>query len=244
MSSRSKKKAKNSTTNGESARSPRLIEAQKTLQKVHTLFPYIVIAVTVLILVCLCLPVTGINATIDLSDGGGEGVYKASSSVNVVSLLFASVGFGDGGWIYFLADGLVGGGTNDAVNEAVVSYIDKSFTSSQKAMLDQVMDLQHAVAFVFAALWIVVGLVGAIGASKKKSCSLLIVLCALFLVLSLAELITLMVISLQGMAGSSFVTGVGAYALPIVLLGALVVLIKWQKTYLAATKTICEEENR
>ncbi|MGN0788540.1 MAG: hypothetical protein ACI4MY_01275 [Christensenellales bacterium] len=244
MASRSKKKAKNVATSGELAMSPRLIEARKTLQKVHTSFPYIVIVVTVLILVCLCLPVTGINATIDLSDAGGEGVYNASTSVNVVSLLFASVGFGEGGWIYFLASGFSGSGSNDAINQSIADYIESNFTTAQRAMLDQVMDLQHAVAFIFAALWVVVAVVGAIGASKKKSCSLLIGICALFFGLSLAELITLMVISLQGMAGSSFVTGVGAYALPIVLLGALVVLIKWQKTFVEATKTIREEEKR
>ena len=244
MASRSKKKAKNSNIASATFVSPRLIEAQKTLQKVHNLFPYIVIAVTVLVLVCFCLPVTGINATIDLSNAGGEGVYQASSSVNVVSILFASVGFGESGWLNFLAQGLFSSGGNDAINQSIIDYIDNNFTTSQKAMLDQVMDLQHAVAFIFVALWVVVGIVGAIGASKKKSCSLLIGICALFFVLSLAELITLMVISLQGMAGSSFVTGVGAYALPIVLLGALVVLVKWQTTYLAAIKTIREEEKK
>ena len=242
MASRSKKKAKNSDSGSAKLVNPRVIEAHKTLQKLYTEFPYVVIAVAVLVLVCLCLPVTGINATIDLSEGGGEGVYNASTSVNVVSLLFASIGFGEGGWIYFLASGF--SVSNDTINQSIADYIESNFTTSQRAMLDQVMDLQHAVAFIFAALWVVVAVVGAIGASKKKSCSLLIGICALFFGLSLAELITLMVISLQGMAGSSFVTGVGAYALPIVLLGALVVLIKWQKTFVEATKTIREEEKR
>ena len=244
MASRSKKKAKNSDSGSAKLVNPRVLEAHKTLQKLHTAFPYVVIAVTVLVLVCLCLPVTGITATIDLSDGGGEGVYKASSSVNVVSILFAPIGFGEGGWINFLAGGLLEGGSNDTINEAVISYIDKSFTTSQKVMLDQVMDLQHAVAFVFAVMWIAIVVVGAIGAAKKKSASLLVVLCSVFSILSLAELVTLMVISLQAMAGSSFVTGVGAYALPIVVIGATAVLIKWQTSYAKATKTIREEEKQ
>ena len=244
MASRSKKKAKNSDSGSAKLVNPRVIEAHKTLQKLHTAFPYVVIAVAVLVLICLCLPVTGINATIDLSDGGGEGVYKASSSVNVVSILFAPISVGEGGWINFLAQGLLSGGNSDAINQSIVDYIDAGFTTSQKAMLDQVMDLQHAVAFVFAVMWIAIVVVGAIGSAKKKSASLLVVLCSVFSILSLAELVTLMVVSLQGVAGSSFVTGVGAYALPIVLMGATAVLVKWQTSYVKATKTIREEEKQ
>ncbi|MGN0797146.1 MAG: hypothetical protein ACI4M5_02985 [Christensenellales bacterium] len=240
MASRSKKKAKNS----DSAKpiSPRLLEAQKTLQKLNTTFPYVVIAVTVLILVCLLLPVTGISATIDLAEIGAEGTQSLTSSVNTISILFAPISFGEDGWLNFLAIGLMGSDNNETINEVITQYVDSSFTTSQKVMLNRVMDLQHAVAIVFVVMWIAIVVVGAIGAAKKKSASLLAVLCSVFSVLSLAELITLMVISLQGMAGSSFVTGVGAYALPIVLIGATIVVIKWQKAYATATKTIREEE--
>ena len=55
MASRSKKKAKNSDSGSAKLVNPRVIEAHKTLQKLHTAFPYVVIAVAVLVLVCLCL---------------------------------------------------------------------------------------------------------------------------------------------------------------------------------------------
>ncbi|MGN0771203.1 MAG: hypothetical protein ACI4MI_01315 [Christensenellales bacterium] len=243
MASRSKKKNRTQATNSK-APSPRLIEAQNTIRRLDGWFPYVVIALVVLISVCFCLPVTGISAKIDLSDDGDESaVYQATSSVNNVSLLFASITMGEGGWIDFLANGL-SGSNNQIMQEAVSNYIDANFTSAQVEMLDKALDLQHAVSFVFVALWVIITIVGVVAAYKKSSPLLLAVLCGVFFVLSLAELITLMVISLQGIAGSSFVTGVGAYLLPIVLLGATILLARWQITRAQAKKVVAEEENR
>ncbi len=249
MASRSKKK--NGTDAKETAKKNLLIErANQEHEKLARQVPFVMLVGLLLILICFCIPFTGIGVKLSKSElqemignsGSGSGSNSGEEttitneytefgkSISLVSIMFAPInmsGLKGDNWLSFMTGQMIeGSGNKELMSSIVQSFINAKYTDHDKEMFAKAMNIQLFVAYGLVVYWIVLIVMSCAVGTKGKGVLALLVVSSIFAFVSVVEMITLMIISLSGIAGSSFITNVGAYFLAIVGVGMSIMLAR------------------
>lgn len=251
MASRSKKK--NSTELKVQAKNNVLLErAKENREKLARQVPFIMLVGLVLIVVCFCLPLTGVNVRITASElnemiGGTQSsenpldtadkYTEYGSSLSMITIMLAPINMkslqGDQ-WLSIMTNKMIEESTNkELMTKVVENFVKAKYTQDQIDMFATAMNIQLIVSYIFVGFWLVLLIMSVVVRSKGKGVLALLVVSGVFALISFVEMITLMVISLAGMAGASFITNVGAYLMTIVSLAMCVLLVR---SYVLLTK--------
>ncbi len=262
MASRAKKK--NGTEAKEEAKKNLLLDkAIQEREKHSRQVPFVMLVGLLLILVCFCIPFTGISVKLSNSElsemmgsSGSDSSEETTTTTNqytefgksfsLVTIMFAPVnmsGLGGDDWLGFMTTQMIENASNKELMSSIVqNFINAKYSDNDKEMFAKVMNVQLFVAYVMAVFWIVLVVMACIVGTRGKGVLTLLVVSCVFALISVVEMLTLMIISLSGVAGSSFVTNVGAYFMTIVGVGMSLMLARNLMLIREQNKTIKELE--
>lgn len=197
------------------------------------------------ILLCCCLPITGVHFKTDLSNIIGSssssqsGDVEMTSSLNIFSL-FAMPLNGYSDWSLYLAHHMTA--DQGSLTESIATSVMQSFfTQSQLDQLNQGMWLLFGICGALLIVWLVAAVLFPLLRKFCKTTLPILIVSWILSAIALVQFVMLIIMYGMGAAGTTFIVNIAAWMLVLLCIG-LAVYVTWdfriRKKYAAMEKNL------